>query len=90
MMLGKNSSLSLECSSTANAGLANQATLRTIRMVLTCKVVGREWAELITTTFTLSQVSEFVALVITQSCVCREVRSFKGEVSRGFCCFRLV
>lgn len=69
MMLGKNSSLSLECSSTANAGLANQATLRTIRMVLTWKVVGKEWAGLVTTTFTLSQVSKFVTLVITQGCV---------------------
>ena len=53
-----------------NAGLAHQAMLRMIKMVLTCKVVGKEWAGLITTTFTLSQVSKFVALVITQGCVC--------------------
>lgn len=69
MMLGINSSLSLECSSTANAGLAHQATLHMIRMVLTCKVVGREWERLVTTTCTLSQVSKFVALLITQGCV---------------------
>ena len=69
MMLGKNSSLSLECSSTANAGLAHQATLRMTRMVLTCRVVGKEWEGLITITFTLSQVSKFVALVIIQGCV---------------------
>jgi len=53
----------------ANAGLGHQATLHTIRMVLTCKAVGREWEGIVTTTFTLSQVSEFVAMVITQGCV---------------------
>lgn len=50
----------------ANAGLAHQVTLHTIRMVLTCAAVGREWAGLKTTTFTLSQVSKFVALLISQ------------------------
>ena len=59
MMLGKNSSLSLEYSSTANAGLVLQVTLHTIRMVSACKAVGKEWVRLVTTTFTLSQVSIF-------------------------------
>ena len=56
--------MSSESSSTENAGRATKATKPTIRMVLICKVVGKEWESQIITTFTPSPVSDFGMIII--------------------------